>query len=85
MIQRHRVAFLGLPRVTLFVSLMFILPWVGGCSSQDPVIMEKVVPPDVPGGTSDAVIAKPQRPKQGRMSRPAGKSIKSRIGGGEDK
>ncbi len=81
--QRYRIASLGLPRVTLIVGLMLTLPWAGGCSSEGPVITERVVPPDRPGGASESLVAKPQMPKKGRSSRPVMKSIKGRVGADE--
>lgn len=83
--QRHRNVCLSLPRETLIVGLLFALPWAGGCSSENPVITERVMPPDVSGGASETGIAKSQTPKKSRSSRPVAKSIKSVMGGGEDK
>lgn len=83
--QRDRIASPSVFRMTLVVGLMLTLPWAGGCTSEDPVVMERVVPPDVPGGAADAVIARPRTPRKSRTSRPEVKSIKSRMGGGEVK
>lgn len=85
LMQRNRIASPNPPRATLIVGLMFTLPWAGGCSSEDPIIMEKVVPPAAPGGTSEAVNTKSRTLTKSRSSRPEVKSIKSKMGYGDVK